>query len=59
MITSAARLPSAPERFGERAQALLARVGGTPEEIGRTLDAAAELVAEVRAACEGSQRSDV
>ncbi|MEV4803182.1 nucleotidyltransferase domain-containing protein [Nonomuraea sp. NPDC049421] len=59
MIGSAARLPSAPERFGERAQALLAHVGATPEEIGRTLDAAAELVAEVRAACEGTQRSDV
>ncbi|GAA3155051.1 nucleotidyltransferase domain-containing protein [Nonomuraea salmonea] len=59
MITSAARLPSAPERFGERAQALLAHVGGTPEEIGRTLDAAADLVAEVRAACEDAQRSDV
>ncbi|MEV0618968.1 nucleotidyltransferase domain-containing protein [Nonomuraea sp. NPDC050404] len=51
MIASAGRLPSAPKNFGERAGALLAAVGDTPEEIGRTIDAATELVAEVRTAC--------
>ncbi|KAB8195551.1 DNA polymerase subunit beta [Nonomuraea phyllanthi] len=51
MVASAARLPSAPAGFGERAQALLAAVGRTPEEIGRTIDDATRLVAEVRAAC--------
>ncbi|MFI7704946.1 nucleotidyltransferase domain-containing protein [Nonomuraea sp. NPDC049480] len=50
MVASAARLPSAPRRFGERAQALLAAVGRTEEEIGRTVDDAVELIAEVRAA---------
>ncbi|UBU08962.1 nucleotidyltransferase domain-containing protein [Nonomuraea gerenzanensis] len=51
MVASAGRLPSAPEGFAERAQALLAGVGGTPEEITRTIDAAAGLIADVRAAC--------
>ncbi|NJP88790.1 nucleotidyltransferase domain-containing protein [Nonomuraea sp. FMUSA5-5] len=51
MVASAGRLPSAPEKFGERAQALLAGAGSTPEEITRTIDTAAELLAEVRTAC--------
>ncbi|MFG1694963.1 nucleotidyltransferase domain-containing protein [Nonomuraea sp. NPDC049309] len=51
MIASADRLPSAPARFAERAQALLAHVGGTPEEIARTLDDARTLIADVRTAC--------
>ncbi|MEV4110376.1 nucleotidyltransferase domain-containing protein [Nonomuraea sp. NPDC049695] len=51
MVASAARLPSAPAGFAERAQALLAAVGGTREEIGRTVDEAVRLVADVRAAC--------
>jgi predicted nucleotidyltransferase len=51
MVAAADRLPSAPKGFGKRAQALLAGVGSTPEEITRTIDAAAELVADVRAAC--------
>ncbi|RVX41728.1 hypothetical protein EDD27_4294 [Nonomuraea polychroma] len=45
------RLPSAPDGFGERAQALLAAAGRTPEEIGRVIDEAARLIEEVRAAC--------
>ncbi|WP_235030652.1 nucleotidyltransferase domain-containing protein [Nonomuraea solani] len=53
MVASAARLPSAPEGFGERAGEVLAAVGRTPEEIGATIDAAARLVAEVRTACGG------
>ncbi|MFC5827473.1 nucleotidyltransferase domain-containing protein [Nonomuraea insulae] len=51
MVASADRLPSAPEGFGERAGALLAAVGDTPEEIGSTIDAAARLIADVRASC--------
>ncbi|AQZ70263.1 DNA polymerase subunit beta [[Actinomadura] parvosata subsp. kistnae] len=51
MVAAAGRLPSAPETFGERAQALLAGVGSAPEEITRTIDTAAELLAEVRTAC--------
>ncbi|MGN9845494.1 nucleotidyltransferase domain-containing protein [Nonomuraea sp. H19] len=51
MVASADRLPSAPPGFGERAQALLAAVGRTPEEIDRTIDDAVRLMAEVRAAC--------
>ncbi|MEW9550175.1 nucleotidyltransferase domain-containing protein [Nonomuraea sp. NPDC050783] len=51
MVASAGRLPVAPGGFAERAQALLAGVGRTPEEITRTLDDAAALLAEVRAAC--------
>ncbi|TYB60250.1 nucleotidyltransferase domain-containing protein [Nonomuraea sp. PA05] len=51
MVASAGRLPSAPENFAERAQALLAGVGSTAGEIGRTIDAAAGLIADVRAAC--------
>ncbi|NUP80719.1 MAG: nucleotidyltransferase domain-containing protein [Nonomuraea sp.] len=53
MVAAAGRLPSAPERFAERAQALLASVGSTPEEISRTVAAAERLLDEVRAACEG------
>ncbi|WP_220040273.1 nucleotidyltransferase domain-containing protein [Nonomuraea aridisoli] len=51
MIASAGRLPSAPDRFAERAQALLAAIGAVPREIGRTIDATTALVAEVRTAC--------
>ncbi|MGW3349708.1 nucleotidyltransferase domain-containing protein [Nonomuraea rubra] len=51
MVAAAGRLPSAPDGFAERAQALLAGVGSTPEEITRTIDAAAELIADVRSAC--------
>ncbi|WP_188193596.1 nucleotidyltransferase domain-containing protein [Nonomuraea sp. SYSU D8015] len=51
MVASAARLPSAPPGFGDRAQSLLAAVGRTPEEITHTIDEAARLIAEVRAAC--------
>lgn len=50
-VTSAGRLPGAPERFAERAQALLARIGADTAELAATLDAAAALVAEVEAAC--------
>ncbi|MEU6715646.1 nucleotidyltransferase domain-containing protein [Nonomuraea sp. NPDC046802] len=51
MIAATDRLPSAPGAFGDRAQSLLAAVGHTPEEINHTIDAAAQLIAEVEAAC--------
>ncbi|GAA1680222.1 nucleotidyltransferase domain-containing protein [Nonomuraea maheshkhaliensis] len=51
MIASADRLPSAPEGFGERARALLATVGETPEQIAHTIDAATHLITDVRTAC--------
>jgi hypothetical protein len=50
MVASAGRLPSAPEGYAERAQALMARVGSTPQELARTLEAAQQLTDEVRAA---------
>ncbi len=49
-IAAAGALPGAPSGFAERAQALLAHVGGTPAELSATLDAAAGLVAEVERA---------
>ncbi|MFG1709539.1 nucleotidyltransferase domain-containing protein [Nonomuraea sp. M3C6] len=51
MIAAAGRLPSAPDGFADRAQALLGAVGRTPEEIERTVEAAERLIAEVRSAC--------
>ncbi|SDJ46207.1 nucleotidyltransferase domain-containing protein [Nonomuraea jiangxiensis] len=51
MIAAAGRLPSAPPEFAERAQALLAAVGSTPDEIASTVATAERLIAEVRATC--------
>ncbi|RSM98741.1 DNA polymerase subunit beta [Nonomuraea sp. WAC 01424] len=53
MVAATGRLPSAPDGFAERAQALLASVGGTRDEITRTVAAAERLLADVRAACGG------
>ena len=50
LIAAAGKLPEAPADFAARAHGLLARVGGTPDELAATLDAAAALVAEVEAA---------
>ncbi|MFI6511194.1 nucleotidyltransferase domain-containing protein [Streptosporangium sp. NPDC050855] len=50
MVASAGRLPGAPGDFAARAGRLLAGVGGSTEEIGRTVADAAVLMAEVRAA---------
>ncbi len=50
LIAAAGALPGAPADFAARAHGLLARVGGTPEELIATLDAAAALVAEVERA---------
>ena len=50
LIAAAGALPGAPAGFAARAHGLLAGVGGTPEELAATLDAAAALVAEVERA---------
>ena len=50
LITAAAALPDAPADFAARAHGLLARVGGTPDALVVTLDAATALVAEVESA---------
>ncbi|GAA3023644.1 nucleotidyltransferase domain-containing protein [Streptosporangium longisporum] len=50
MVASAGRLPGAPGDFTARAGRLLAGVGGSTEEIERTVADAAVLMAEVRAA---------
>ncbi|GAA3535851.1 nucleotidyltransferase domain-containing protein [Nonomuraea rosea] len=51
MVAAAGRLPSAPDGFADRAQALLASVGQTPEEIEHAVAGAERLIAEVRTAC--------
>jgi hypothetical protein len=50
-LAAAASFPETPPGFGERAAALLAAPGRNPRALGATLDAAAEIVAEVRVAC--------
>ncbi|MFE9916474.1 nucleotidyltransferase domain-containing protein [Micromonospora sp. NPDC005553] len=47
MIAAAGRLPGAPPRFAQRAQALLGGVGRSPAELAATINAARELVTEV------------
>ncbi|SCL64609.1 Nucleotidyltransferase domain-containing protein [Micromonospora citrea] len=47
MLASAGRLPDAPPDFARRAQALLAAVGRTPDELAATLADARRLTADV------------
>ena len=49
-VASAARLPGCPADFEGRVQALMGGVGTSAAELGRTLAAAAAVVAEVKAA---------
>nr|WP_240896682.1 nucleotidyltransferase domain-containing protein [Kineococcus vitellinus] len=49
-VAAAGRLPGAPERFGERAAAVFAGLGGGPAALGAALDAARELVEDTAAA---------
>ena len=51
-LAVAERLPGTPSDFGGRARRLLAAPGATPEELGATVRAAGELVAEVRTVLE-------
>ena len=49
-VASAGRLTLSPPNFNGRAQAVLGQLGTTPSDISSTIDAAAGLVADVRAA---------
>ena len=49
-VVSAGRLALGPPNFNGRARAVLGQLGTTPSELASTIDAAAELVADVRAA---------
>ncbi len=53
-LAAAAAMPGTPPGFGERASALLGELGRSATELGRSLEAAELLVAEVRAVVEGS-----
>ena len=53
LISAAGALPGAPTDFAARAHGVLARVGGTSDELAATLDAAATLVGEVERAVAG------
>lgn len=50
-IAAAGRLPGAPSDFSHRAQGILAHVGADPAKLRSGLAAAADLIADVRAAC--------
>lgn len=52
-LAAAAALPGTPSDFGDRAAALLSRLGRTEDELGRALAAAERLVADVRAVVGG------
>jgi predicted nucleotidyltransferase len=53
-IASAGRLPTAPAGFAERAQAVLAHLGATPDELSRAIDSARDLLADTTTACTSS-----
>ena len=51
-IASAARLPGAPDRFFERAHAVLAHLGAEPHELTAAIVLAAQLLRDTAAACD-------
>lgn len=51
MVAAAGGLPCAPAGFADRAHALLGALGRSPAELARSAAAAAQLVADVEAAC--------
>lgn len=53
-LAAAAAMPGTPPGFAERASALLGELGCSAAELGRSLEAAESLVAEVRAVVEGA-----
>lgn len=57
-IASAGRLPTAPDRFAERAQRLLGSLGTTPEQLEGAIEAAADLVRDTTARCDANHPSD-
>lgn len=52
-VRAAAELPAAPPDFASRTQALFGGLGGTPEALNATLDAAEQLTTEVCARLKG------
>jgi predicted nucleotidyltransferase len=50
-VEAAGRLPGSPPRFSSHAHGVLARLGDRPEQLSAALDAASQLLAEVRAVC--------
>jgi hypothetical protein len=55
-VASADRLPGAPPGFADRAHAALARLGSDPDDLRTAVAAAADLIADVVAACEAQRR---
>ena len=53
-VASAGRLPVAPAGFSERAQAVMAHLGDTPDELASAIGSAADLLAETTRACRPS-----
>ncbi len=51
-VTAAGRLPGAPERFTPRGQGVLADLGQQPDQLRAAVVAAADLLADVRSACQ-------
>ncbi|GIE99055.1 nucleotidyltransferase domain-containing protein [Paractinoplanes rishiriensis] len=50
-VAASALLPGAPDRFGERVDAMFAAVDGDPIHLSEAIDAAADLVLETADAC--------
>ncbi len=53
---AAGRLPSAPQRFTPRAQGVLTDFEQRTDQIQATVDAATDLLADVRGACQPASR---
>jgi predicted nucleotidyltransferase len=51
-VDAAGRLPAAPPGFPSRAHGLLAHLGRRPDQLDAALDAASQLLGDVRAACD-------
>lgn len=51
-VASTGRLPDAPTDFAPRAHDVLAHLGSTPVELGRAVNAAADLLADTVTACQ-------
>jgi hypothetical protein len=50
-VAAAGRLDGAPDRFAERAQDVLARLGRQPRQLLAAIDAAADLLRDTTRAC--------
>lgn len=56
-VAAAGRLPGAPRKFATRAQGVLAHLGSEPDQLAAAIRTAAELLADVEAACSDAPRS--